>query len=143
MRVYDIIRFKGAKVVTIGPDALIPEAMRLMVEHNIGSLVVVEDGIAGILTERDLLRAADRDLKGLPDTTVRQLMTQIVITATPSERIQAVMETMTSHRIRHLPIVDGGELSGLISIGDVVNALREDLESENQQLHAYIEGSRL
>jgi CBS domain-containing protein len=143
MRVYDIIRFKGAKVVTIGPDALIPEAMRLMVEHNIGSLVVVEDGIAGILTERDLLRAADRDLKGLPDTTVRQLMTQIVITATPSERIQAVMETMTSHRIRHLPIVDGGELSGLISIGDVVNALREDLESENQQLHADIEGSRL
>jgi CBS domain-containing protein len=129
-------------VVTIRPDAPVHEAMRLLVKHNIGALVVQDGEIKGIFTERDLLRAGAEDLDRLARDRVRDLMTADVITIHPDADLQEVMRTMTERRIRHLPVVEDGALRGIVSIGDVVNALRRDKEEENQQLHAYISGVR-
>jgi CBS domain-containing protein len=141
MRVREILQSKGRSVVTIGPDANIGEAIRVLVERNIGALVVENDGrILGILTERDLLRAAAEDLSRLADARVADLMTRSVITGTGDAEIDAVMHVMSERRIRHLPIVEDGRIAGMISIGDVINALRVHSESENRYLHAYITG---
>jgi CBS domain-containing protein len=141
MKVREILQSKGRSVVTIGPGADIAEAIRVLVEHNIGALVVENDGgIVGILTERDLLRAAAEDLSHLGDARVADLMTRSVITGTGDAEIDAVMHVMSERRIRHLPIVEDGRIAGMISIGDVINALRVHSESENRYLHAYITG---
>jgi CBS domain-containing protein len=140
MRVREILRSKGDAVITISPDATVHEAMRLLVKHNIGSVVVFDGTIRGILTERDLLRAGAEDQARFFDAPVHELMTTQVITASPGADLQQVMNIMTERRIRHLPITSGGQLRGMISIGDVVNALRQDIETENRFLHAYIAG---
>lgn len=137
----DILRTKGSDVITIGPDRPIREAMSLLVDHNIGALVVFDDRLHGIITERDLLRAAASDLQRLASARVRDLMTTEVITTTADSDIGHVMDIMTERRIRHLPVVAGASVCGMISIGDVVSALRQHVESENRQLHAYITGS--
>jgi CBS domain-containing protein len=142
MKLRDIMRSKGEDVVTIQPDAPVHDAMRLLVRHNIGALVVQDGEIKGIFTERDLLRAGAEDLDRLARDRVRDLMTADVITIHPDADLQEVMRTMTERRIRHLPVVEDGALRGIVSIGDVVNALRRDKEEENQQLHAYISGVR-
>jgi CBS domain-containing protein len=141
MLIREILRAKGSEVFSIAPDATIPDAMRKLVHHNIGALVVLSmAAIHGIITERDLLRAGARSPGLLTDGRVRDLMTADVVTGSPGDDIRSVMKTMTERRIRHLPIVDGTQLCGMVSIGDVVNALRRDIENENQQLHAYITG---
>jgi CBS domain-containing protein len=141
MKVQEILQAKGRAVITIGPQADIAEAIRTLVEHNIGALVVVFEGqVRGIITERDLLRAAAEDLAHLRDARVADLMTRSVITGTSEADIDAVMHVMSERRIRHLPIVDDGRLTGMISIGDIINALRVHSESENRYLHAYITG---
>jgi CBS domain-containing protein len=144
MKVSQLLRAKPAGVITIDPDAGIPDAMRLLVEHNIGALVVTAGSeIAGIISERDMLRAAAADLGGLEHARVRELMTADVITASPDDDIDSVMNTLSERRVRHLPIVQDGALAGMISIGDVINALRRSTEIENRQLHAYIAGTPL
>jgi CBS domain-containing protein len=140
MKIRDLLRSKGPRVITVAPEVPIQEALSVLVRHNIGALVVSDGSIRGIVTERDLLRAAAEDLPRLTTARVRDLMTVEVITATPDAEIGEVMDTMTERRIRHLPIVDGDGLCGIISIGDVVNALRQSVETENRYLHAYIEG---
>ncbi len=141
MTVLEILRNKGRDVVTIGPDADVREAIELLARHNIGALVVHDGAIHGIVSERDLVRNAAGDLSRLAAGKVRDVMTPDVITVGPDAKIHEVMQTMTSRRIRHLPIVEGDQLRGIVSIGDVVSALLSDLESENRQLHAYIAGS--
>ena len=143
MKISDILRSKGSACVTVHPDIQVTEALRTLVEHDIGAVVVVDDTIKGIFTERDVLRAAAADIQRLANARVRDLMTVDVVTATPDHDIQHVMNVMTEHRIRHLPVVAGGEVRGMISIRDVVNALRQTAENENQQLHAYITGTPL
>jgi CBS domain-containing protein len=143
MRIRDILRTKGPTVITIAPDQPIQEGMQVLVQHNIGALVVSDGRIRGIMTERDLLRAGASGLEQLARARVRDVMTSDVITASPDAEIQEVMDIMTEHRIRHLPVVEGGDLCGMISIGDVVNALRSNVETENRLLHAYIEGRPL
>lgn len=140
MTVRDILRSKGQTVITVGPDAVAHEAMRLLADHNIGAAVVFDREVRGIISERDLLRAGARDLQRLATAHVRDIMTPHVIVASPDADIRDVMAIMTTNRIRHLPIMEGGSLSGIISIGDVVNALRTDVEAENRHLHAYIAG---
>jgi CBS domain-containing protein len=140
MTVGQILRSKGDAVVTIGPDASALEAMRVLVRENIGALVVVDGAIAGIITERDILRAGAEDPQRLSTARVEELMTRKVITATIHAKIDEVMNIMTENRIRHLPIERDGELRGMISIGDVVNTLRRTTEDENRYLHAYITG---
>lgn len=143
MKISDILRAKGSTVITVAPEAPVQEAVRTLVAHNIGALVVVDRGIRGILTERDMLRVAAEDSRRLAEARVRDLMTTAVITATPDAGIREVMDTMTERHIRHLPILDGADLCGIISIGDVVNALRQSVETENRYLHAYIAGTPL
>jgi CBS domain-containing protein len=139
--VHEILRGKGGDVITIEPGATLHEAMQVLVQHNIGSLVVFDGEIRGILTERDLLRAGAEDPQQLVRARVEDRMTRTVITAPESVQLREVMDTMTERHIRHLPIVGDGELRGMISIGDVVNALRETTEDENRHLHSYIAGT--
>ena len=144
MTIRDILRGKGAAVFTTSPDAPVGEAMRTMVQHDIGALVVTEEGaVRGIITERDLLRAGAVDVGRLSAGRVRDLMTADVVMAAPTAEIREVMDTLTERRIRHLPVVENGALCGMISIGDVVNALRQSTEEENVYLHAYISGTPL
>jgi CBS domain-containing protein len=142
MRIRDILKSKGDHVVTISPDEPVARAIQLLVQHGIGSVVVIQDDeIRGILTERDLLRAAAEDLSSLGTARVAELMTSPVVTAETDAGIHDVMHIMSDLRIRHLPVVAEGRLCGVISIGDVVNALRRRTEDENQHLHAYISGT--
>jgi CBS domain-containing protein len=143
MRIRDILREKGPTVITIAPELPLQEAVQLLVRNNIGALVVFDGSIRGIITERDLLRRAGEDIGGLARSLVRDVMTVDVVTASPEASIQEVMDIMTEHRIRHLPVMAHGHLAGIISIGYVVNALRSSVESENRFLHAYIEGRPL
>lgn len=141
MRIRDILRRKGGDVVTIRPDRSVLEAIRLLVERNIGSLVVVADDVVqGIITERDVLRLTARrpdDFNHLP---VEDVMTRDVLTGEPDDEIRQVMSVMTENRVRHLPIVGSDGLRGLVSIGDVVLELQQVAEKENDHLKRYIEG---
>ena len=141
MKIREILGAKGSDVVTAPPDVPVLDAMRVLVEHNIGSVVVVEDEeVSGILTERDILRLGARDPTELTNVTVREVMTTDLLVGTPEDDIHYCMDVMTENRIRHLPVIDGGELRGLVSIGDVVNACRRDAEQENRYLKDYIRG---
>ncbi len=142
MRVQDILRRKGADVVTIGPERTVHDAIQLLVDHNIGGLVVTDaDGsIAGIITERDILRESAERCEGLKQTKVEAVMTTDVIIGVPTDELDYVMGIMTKNRIRHLPVMDGDKLAGIISIGDVVNAHLHETAFENRMLRDYIHG---
>jgi CBS domain-containing protein len=143
MKIRDVLRTKGPAVITIAPDVPVQEAMSVLVRNRIGALVVHDGKLRGIITERDLLRWGGEDIHRLITSRVRDLMTVEVITASPDAEIEEVMDTMVERRIRHLPIMENGALCGIISIGDVVNTLRQSVEVENRYLHAYIEGTPL
>jgi CBS domain-containing protein len=139
MRLSHILQSKGSEVVTTRPDVTILQAIRSLVDRNIGALVVRERSrTVGILTERDLLRFLARGPADLESVLVRELMTRNVVTAEAGDTLAHAMEVMTEHRVRHLPILESGELAGIVSIGDVVNTLRNETESENHQLREYI-----
>lgn len=141
MKIQDILARKGRDVHTVGPKQTVTQAVRLLVTHGIGSLMVVESGeIRGIITERDILRLVDRDPSALTTMKVEEAMTRELVVAVPGDDVQHVMNVMTNHRVRHLPVVEGGSLYGIISIGDVVNEMRRDAESENQHLKQYVQG---
>jgi CBS domain-containing protein len=141
MKIRDILRGKGAEVVTIHPEATVHQAMQVLVHHRIGSLVVIgERGkIAGIITERDILRECAARSEGVKETTVREVMTTNLIIGVPDDEVGYVMGIMTHNRIRHLPIIAGERLEGMISIGDVVKAQLEETEFENRYLKDYIQ----
>jgi CBS domain-containing protein len=142
MTINDILRAKGREVITIEPGRTVLEAMRLMVRHNIGAVVVVEDNqVHGILSERDGLRLAAHDPALLAANLVSDMMTTDLITASPTDGLHHVMDLMTRHRVRHLPIIEELRLAGIVSIGDVVNVCRATAEEENDQLREYIRGS--
>ena len=141
MKIRDLLRTKGNEVITIASDRSIADAVQLLVQHRIGVLVVVDDGeIRGVLSERDVLRIAASDPALLTRDHVADHMTTKLIVGVGDDDIEYVMEILTKNRIRHLPIVEDGHLTGLISIGDVVNALRTGLESENRYLRDYVHG---
>lgn len=141
MKLRDILRRKGSEVVTITPDAIVLDAMRTLVAHNIGSLVVVEgDEIRGILTERDTLRLGAEDPASLGSTRVESAMTRDLVIGVAEDDLHYAMNVMTENRIRHLPIVAAGRLEGIVSIGDLVNACRTEAEVENRYLRDYIQG---
>lgn len=141
MKIHDILQRKGRDVVTAGPGQSVLEAMRTLVEHNIGSVVVTEaDEIVGILTERDVLRLGSRDPSLLASTHVRAAMTTDLVIGVADDDIHYVMNVMTENRIRHLPVVEEGALIGIVSIGDLVNACRREAEVENRYMRDYIQG---
>ena len=118
------------------------EAVQVLVSHNIGGLVVAEGSHpTGILTERDILRLTARTPGELGSIQVGAVMTRELITAKPEDRVPEMMDVMTQNKIRHLPVMEGERLIGIISIGDLVNACRVSAEEENSQLRHYIQGA--
>jgi CBS domain-containing protein len=140
MFVSDILSQKGGLVFTVTPDTTIAQIAQLLSARRIGSVLVMADGdaIDGIVSERDLVRAIAGQGAAALDLEVRQVMTREVVTCHPDDPIEHVMGLMTTGRFRHLPVVDRGELVGLISIGDVVKARLEETQHETEALKAYI-----
>lgn len=143
MKISRILGEKGHDVHTIPPDRTVLEAMDVLVERDIGSLVVVDgDDLRGIITERDILRLGADGPERLSSVTVEEAMTSELVTCAPDDDVDAVMETMTRRRIRHLPVVEDDELRGLVSIGDAVKATLERVAEENRHLKEYIHRGR-
>jgi len=152
MRIRDILQEKGTKVVTIDVERTIHDAIGKLNEHGIGALIVMGEGdeIAGIITERDILRKCGDNCVHLtepakPEETacpslVKDAMTTDLIIGVPDDEPNYVMGIMTKNHIRHLPILDDGNLTGIISIGDLVNANLEEQVFENRTLRDYIHG---
>jgi CBS domain-containing protein len=147
MRISDILRRKGSSVVTIPADGTVRELLGRLADHDIGALVVVDgdpatgDGsVVGIVTERDVVRRLNQDGDGLLDAEVGELMTADVLTIRPDDDLDKVAEMMTQRRVRHLPVMDGSRLTGLVSIGDVVKSRIEQLEHDRGALEHYISG---
>lgn len=141
MLVSHILRSKGSDVVTVGPDCTILEVIRTFVEHDIGATVVEEGGRpVGVVSERDILRLSARGPEQVLLLTARAVMTRDLVTCAPEDDLNRAMHLMTNHRVRHLPVLRGDRLRGIISIGDVVNTLRSEVEETNRHLMAYISG---
>lgn len=140
MQVDNILQSKGMTVYTVRAHAPISEAVRVLNEHRIGAVVVLaENGrVAGILSERDVVRHLGGDPAALLQRAVREVMTADVITCERRTDISELMERMTNHRIRHIPVVEAGELIGIVSIGDVVKRKIEEAEQEALALKEYI-----
>jgi CBS domain-containing protein len=141
MKVRDLLQAKGTAVMTIHPEETLYDALAALVHHRIGSLVVIDDAgkVAGIITERDLLRESVTHSEQIKDIKIREVMTTHLIIGVPDDDIGYIMGIMTQNRIRHLPIMQGQHLEGLISIGDVVKAQLEETEFENRYLKEYIQ----
>ena len=139
MNIANVLARKGPKVITIRPDQTIRQALQLLAEHNIGALVVVADGgdPVGILSERDIVREAARN-EAVFSLVVSTIMTRDVIIGTPQDDLVSASSTMTEKRIRHLPIVDRGRLVGMVSIGDIVKARRNELQGEVDTLQTQV-----
>ena len=126
-------------MIQVTPDTPVTTVIALLAEHRIGAVPVVEDGaVVGIMSERDVIYSLRRDGAAILDWPVTRVMTQPVITVEPSLSPLAGLSLMTRRRIRHLPVVDGGRLVGFISIGDLVKARIELIESEAEAMRAYI-----
>jgi CBS domain-containing protein len=132
---------KGRQVVSVHPDASVFEAIQLMADRAVGSLVVMEDErMLGILTERDYARKVILKGRASESTRVSEIMSTDILTTSGSETVNQCMETMTERRIRHLPVVEDNRVIGIISIGDLVQAIISDQQAEIQQLEHYISG---
>lgn len=140
MTVRRILAAKGRDVVTILPDNKLSEAVRILNDRKLGALVVTDGagGVAGILSERDIVRRIAELGAAALDEPVSRNMTKDVVTTVESATIQSVMGEMTDGRFRHLPVLDHGRLAGIISIGDVVKHRLAEMEEEQQALREYI-----
>lgn len=138
--VRQLLESKGPEVHSIGPDAAVIDAIRLMAERGIGALVVLEPGgrLLGMVSERDYARKVVLAGRSSKETPVRDIMTAEVVTVAPDDVAPACMELMTRRRVRHLPVVADGRVVGLVSIGDLVKAVIEAQQYELDQLQRYI-----
>ncbi len=140
MKVSMILKAKGGDVFTINVESSLADVVAGLVEHNCGSLVVMDnEQLCGIVTERDILKVCSGVARPMNEIPVREVMTADVVTGSIDDKISDVMGLMTERRIRHLPVVDGGKLAGIISIGDVVKAEHSHLTMENHYLKNYIQ----
>ena len=143
MKIKDVIHAKSQQaVVTISPDATVRELVALLAEHNVGALVVSDDGerVSGIVSERDVVRHLHHD-GTVVNNTVGAIMTTEVSTCAPDADLDELMQTMTERRIRHVPVCDGDRLVGIVSIGDVVKHKIDRLQFERDQLDSYVNQS--
>jgi CBS domain-containing protein len=144
MRISQVLAGKTSKdVVTVRPDATVRDLLALLAEHNIGALVVSENGttVDGIVSERDVVRRLHENEQIL-DSAVSAIMTADVRTAQSDSSVNELMQVMTERRFRHMPVVDDGVLTGIISIGDVVKSRMSELEFERDQLDSYVHTSQ-
>jgi CBS domain-containing protein len=140
-KVRNILAIKGSAVFTVEPDATVYNALELMHEKNLGALLVEEKGkFIGIFTERDYARKVILRGKSSRETQIREIMSEHPATVTPDTTIEDCMKLMTSRYIRHLPVMEGGKLAGLISIGDVVKYIIDEQKFIIENLEHYITG---
>jgi CBS domain-containing protein len=141
MKVSEILKAKGSRVESITPDKTIKEAMDIITGKNIGSLPVLENNIlAGIITERDILHLMEKEGEKALSKPVGEVMTTRLVVGVLEDEVDTVMALMTNNRFRHLPIMDGRKMVGIISIGDIVKTLVKNLQIENRYLMDYITG---
>jgi CBS domain-containing protein len=140
MQVEAILRAKGSLVHTVPHTARLADAVAVLNEHNIGAVVVTEPNghVAGILSERDVVRALASGINRVLDEPVRTRMTAMVVTGTRETSLDELMTVMTNRRVRHVPILEGGDLIGIVSIGDVVKRKIEETQLEADALREYI-----
>jgi predicted transcriptional regulator len=135
MTIETILRRKGTNVATIAPEASIKRAADWLRAENIGALVVTrENAVLGMISEREIVHAFSRHGETAGSMRVKEIMQYGVITVSPDESVNRVMKMMTNHRVRHMPVLRGGTLAGIVSIGDVVKYRLEDLELETSVL---------
>lgn len=140
-QIRDILNHKGNNVWTIAPDATVFEAIQMMADKNIGALLVIEgEKLIGIISERDYTRKVILKGRASKETLVRDILSGKIIFVTPDHTIEECMRLMTEHRIRHLPVLEGTRIAGVVSIGDLVNWIISAQNSAIHQLQTYITG---
>ncbi len=144
MYVADILNAKGNDVIATGPAETVAVTARLLNDRRIGAVLVrdAKDDVVGVISERDIIRGIAVNGAGALDMEVRELMTSEVVSCKPTDTISEVMRVMTTHRFRHLPVMEDGTLKGMISIGDVVKYRLEETETEARALRDYVIASR-
>lgn len=144
MNISDLLRHKGsgdggASVVTIDPHDTVTTLLAMLAENNVGALLAVDSGqVLGIVSERDVVRQVAKRGAIVLDGPVAEIMTTSVVSCSSTDAVDAIAETMTARRIRHMPVIDGDDLVGIISIGDVVSSRIRQLEQDRVQLEQYI-----
>ncbi len=137
--VRQMLASKRPEVVSVGPDDAVVEAIKLMALKEVGAVLVMQSGrLVGIVSERDYARKIVLHGRSSSDTPVRDIMTADVITVGPDHDVDSCMQVVTDRRIRHLPVMEAGQVVGVISIGDLVKAKIEDQQAELEQLQRYI-----
>jgi CBS domain-containing protein len=143
MRIADVLRRKGSDVASVSPETTVTELLAKLTSLNIGAMVVIgPDGLAGIVSERDVVRKLNEHGPGLLDRPVSAIMTNVVVTCTPGDSVDDLSGLMTENRVRHVPVIAEGALVGIVSIGDVVKTRMEELKAEQEQLQTYITQGR-
>ena len=140
MRIADLLRKKGSAVATVTPETTVTELLAGLAENNVGAMVVVapDGSIAGIVSERDVVRRLNDHGPALLQGPVSEIMTKLVASCGPDDSVEGLSVLMTERRIRHVPVLANGRLAGIVSIGDVVKNRMEQLEQSQEQLQAYI-----
>lgn len=139
--VKQLLDAKGRKVISIAPEAPVLEAIQMMADEHIGALLVMrEDAVAGICSERDYARKVILRGRSSAETEVWEIMSSPVLSVGPEDTVNSCMRMMTNHRIRHLPVIEDGVATGMLSIGDLVKAVIEDQQQEIDQLKQYVQG---
>ncbi|HVX44891.1 MAG TPA: CBS domain-containing protein [Mycobacteriales bacterium] len=143
MKIQDVIRAKGSDVSTVGPDTTIIDLLSALAERGVGAMVVMSDAgsLVGIVSERDVVRQLHSRGPSMLGGSVQDIMTTDVATCEPRDDIEHVMRMMTERRFRHLPVMAGGQLAGIVSIGDVVKSRIDELVTTTAHLENYISGS--
>ena len=139
MTVRSILDTKGHQIQSVEPDAKLSAAVKILAERKIGAVLVMNQGrLEGILSERDIVRVLSERGAGVLDEPVSSVMTRKVVTCKETDTVAELMETMTTGKFRHLPVVDNGTVVGLISIGDIVKRRVQEYEAEQEALRDYI-----
>ena len=143
MLLKEILSNKGTKVWSVKANQTVREALEVLVNQKIGALLVFDEKgeIAGIISERDIMRECYHDSGGWQSAPVNKVMTKNIVIGTPDDPVDYIMGIMTHNRVRHIPVLEGKKLQGIISIGDVVKAQLKDSEYENRYLKEYLYGS--
>ena len=143
MKIKDIVKEKGPTVFSIDPDRTVKDAIETLVNHGVGSLLVVEDAVPiGIFTERDILQLVCKDASVLGETSIRSVMSTELIIGRLDDDVESALSVMTEKHIRHLPIVEAGYVAGMVSIGDLVKSQLNEQTATITYLSDYIAGTR-
>ncbi len=140
-KIIEILNHKGATVWTITPEAMVFDAIQMMADKNVGALLVTDHGkLIGIISERDYTRKVALKGKSSKQTPVKEILSKQIVHVSPTHSVEECLRLMTDHRIRHLPVLDGDKIKGVVSIGDLVNWIISAQTSTIHQLETYITG---